>query len=74
MRLERDGGTLIYAAGEFPAEGGFSSKVCDVQSRLSSTVTYTQCQYGEVYRTSRGICGEVLAFPARSEAALDVTG
>ena len=52
-------GNSQYEVGEFRAAGGFWSKVFDVQSKRFSTVTCTQCQYTEIYRTSSSMLGNV---------------
>ena len=45
--------------GEFRATGGFFGKVFDVQSKRFTTVTCTNCQYTEIYRTSSSMLGNI---------------
>ena len=45
--------------GEFRAAGGFLSKLVDVQSKRFTTVTCTNCQYTEIYRTSSSMLGNI---------------
>lgn len=52
-------GNRQFETGEFRATGGFLSKVFDVQSRRFTTVTCTNCQYTEIYRTSSSMLGNI---------------
>ena len=44
---------------EFRAAGGFLSKIFDVQSKRFTTVTCTNYQYTEIYRTTSSMLANI---------------
>ena len=46
-----------YETSEFRATGGFLSKIFDIQSRKSTTVTCIRCKYTEIYKLLAAISG-----------------
>ena len=52
-------GNVSCDVGEFRATGGFLGKIFDVQSKRFTTVTCTNCQYTEIYRTSSSMLGNI---------------
>jgi predicted nucleic-acid-binding Zn-ribbon protein len=51
-----------YETGQFQATGGTFAKLMDIQNKKFSTVTCTQCQYTEIYRTSSSGLLNILDF------------
>jgi predicted nucleic-acid-binding Zn-ribbon protein len=55
-------GNEEFEPSEFRATGGAISKFFDVQNKRFTTVSCTNCQYTEIYRTRQSTLGSILDF------------
>lgn len=57
-------GNRDFEPDEFRATGGVLSKIFDVQNKRFTTVSCTNCQYTEIYRTKQSTLGSIFDFLA----------
>jgi len=51
-----------FETGQVSGTGGFFSKFFNIQNQKFTTITCTQCQYTEMYKTESGTLENVLDF------------
>ena len=55
-------GNPSFETDEIRTTGGFFTKLFNIQNKRFTTVTCTQCQYTEIYRTDSSTLGNILDF------------